>query len=220
MNSEEIVVKNEPACVDKPSVRPNRSLKRPISTQHHGESKASKTSSKRPKSLRQNKRVSIKSEPKEVQVKQEPSTDAEDESSTEISHKCKICKMRFANLRSLNKHARIHIDKEEKKSGVKPKEEQVKSEPIDLETYRIKQEKIRELEYIEKEAMERRNQSMLKASIAFLRDTDESAEQAAQRETQERVEAVEPSEQRQTTATQTTGNRSSEKKSKRAKNTK
>ena len=51
--------------------------------------------------------------------------------------------------------------------------------PIDLETYRVKQEKIRELEDIEQEAIERRNQPMQKASIAFLLQTDEPAEQAA-----------------------------------------
>jgi hypothetical protein len=56
----------------------------------------------------------------------------------------------------------------------------VKSEPIDLEKYRMKQEKIRELECIEQEAMERRNQPMQRKSIAFLRHTnDEAAEPVA-----------------------------------------
>ena len=80
MNSEEIVVKNEPVCVDKPCGRPTRSVKRP--------------SSKRSKSLRQNKKASIKSKSKEVQVKQEP-IDAE--SSNESSHKCKIAFLRQTN---------------------------------------------------------------------------------------------------------------------------
>ena len=83
----------------------------------------------------------------------------------------------------------------------------MKSEPIDLEQYRIKQELIRELEEKEQEALERRN--ITKVSIAFLRDTDEPVEPAAQIETQEQSEAVEPDDQRQAD-TQTTNNRSRE----------
>ena len=211
MDSEEIIVKNEPVCVDKQSGRPIRFVKRPISTQQHSKADTPKTSSKRSKSLRQ-KIGDIKSEPIEVQVKKEPSTHADNEAS---SHKCNICQKLFANLRSLNKHARIHSGEEAKKSHVEPKQEEVKSEPIDLEKYRIKQELIRELEDKEQEALERRNRPMTTKSIAFLRQTDEPAEQVVQVETQETTEAVEAAEQRQTT-----DNRSSEKKSKRAKNTK
>ena len=145
----------------------------------------------------------------EVQVKQEPST--------ESSYSCKICNKRFANLRSLEKHSRVHSDEETTKSGVEPKEEEVKSEPIDLETYRIKQEKIRELEYIEQEAIERRNRPMLKASIAFLRLTDEPDELAAQVENPQPEEPVEQVEQQ--AATQKRDNRSS-RKSKNTKKTK
>ena len=196
MNCEEIIVKNEPACVDN---RPIRFVKRPISTEKHSKADTSKTRSKRSKSHRQQIRVDIKSEPIEVQVKKEPSTDGDNESS---SHKCNICQKLFANLRSLNKHARIHIDEEEKKSDVEPKEEEVKSEPIDLEKYRIKQELIRELEDKEHEALERRN--ITKVLIAFLRDTDEPVEPVAQIKTQE--PAVESTGQRQAD-TQTTNNR-------------
>jgi hypothetical protein len=196
MNCEKIIVKNEPACVDN---NPIRFVKRPISRQQHSKADKSKTSSRRSKSHRQEIRGYIKSEPIEVQVKKEPSTDGDNESS---SHKCKICKKMFANLRSLNKHARIHSDEEAKKSDVEPKKEEVKSEPIDLEKYRIKQELIRELEDKEHEALERRN--MTKVSIAFLLDTDEPAERVAHVETQE--PAVEPDEQQQAD-THTTNNR-------------
>ena len=145
----------------------------------------------------------IKSEPMEVQVEQEQSADAVDESSTQSSYNCKICNKRFVNLRSLKKHSRVHSDEEATKSAVEPKEEEVKSEPIDLEKYRIKQELIRELEDKEHEALLRRN--MTKVSIAFLLDTDEPAEPTAHVETQEPV--VEPDEQQQA-ATQTTNIRS------------
>lgn len=207
MNSEEIIVKNEPVCVDKESGRPIRFVKQPISTQHHSKANTSKTSSKRSKSLRQQIRGDIKSEPIEVQVKKEPSTDADNEAS---SHKCKICQKLFANLRSLNKHARIHSDEDGKNNDVEPKQKELKREPIDLEKYRIKQELIRELEDKEQEALERRNRPMTTASIAFLHHTDEPAETAEQQaETQEPAEAVEPAQQRQAD-TQTTNNRSSE----------
>ena len=253
MNSEEIVVKNEPVYDDKPCGSPIRP-----STQQQADSNAPKTSSKRSKSIRQS---SIKSEQKEVQVKQEPSTDDElstesshkckickmrfvnlsslnkhalihsdeesdieskeeedkneestdtsssdvnyeesdDESSNESSHKCKICKMRFANLRSLNNHARNHSDEEDKNSDIESKEDEIKSEPTDLRMYRIKQKIIKALECIEQDAMKRRNQTMLKGSITYLRHTDKPDKQEEQ---------VEP---------QMADNRSSKTRSKRAK---
>ena len=78
----------------------------------------------------------------------------------------------------------------------------------------MKQEKIRELECIEQEAMERRNQPMQRKSIAFLRHTnDEAAEPVAQ------VENPQPTEQiRQQAETQKRDNRS--RKSKNTKRTK
>jgi hypothetical protein len=151
----------------------------------------------------------------EVQVEQEQSSNAVDESSTESSYNCKICNKRFANLRSLKKHSRVHIDEEATKSAVEPKEEEVKSEPIDLEKYRIKQELIRELEDKEQEGIERRNREMQKASIAFLRDTDEPDELAAHVENQQ---AAEPIVQVEQAETQTRDNRS--RKSKNTKKTK
>ena len=51
MNSEKIVVKNEPVCVDKSCDRPIRSVKR--STKQQVESNTSETNWKRSKSLRQ-----------------------------------------------------------------------------------------------------------------------------------------------------------------------
>lgn len=136
MSSEEIVVKNEPVCIDKPCGRPIRSVK----------------SSKQPKPLRESMQIQIgiKSEPKEV-----------------------------------------------KKIDENSKAEEVKSEPLDLEKYRVKQEITRELE--EQQAIERRNKPMQKASIAFLSHADDPAEPAAHVE-QQKVD-----------------NRSSKEKSKRAK---
>ena len=151
----------------------------------------------------------------EVQVEQEESSNAVDESSSESSYNCKICNKRFANIRSLKKHSRVHSEEEATKSAVEPKEEEVKSEPIDLEKYRIKQELIRELEDKEQEAIERRNREMQKASIAFLRDTDEPAELAANVENSQPTEPVVQVEQAET---QTRDNRS--RKSKNTKKTK
>ena len=210
MNSEKIVVKNEPVFVYKPFGRPIRSVKRPSAQQS--------------KSLRQSKRVSIKSEPKEVQVKQEPSTDAEDqssddESSTESSHKCKICKMRFANLRSLNKHARIHSDQEDNNSDIESKEaENENEESTDTDdessTESSHKCKICKMRFVnlrslnkharhhsdqeEKKSDIEPNQPVLKASMAFLRQ----------------IEPAQPEEQ---VEPQMADNQMSEKESKRAK---
>ena len=152
----------------------------------------------------------------DVQVEQEQLADAVDESSTESSYNCKICNKRFANIRSLKKHSRVHSDEEATKSAVEPKENEVKSEPIDLEKYRIKQELIRELEDKEQEGIERRNRAMHTASIAFLRlEDDEPAELAPHVENPQPAEPVVQVEQ---VETQQRDNRS--RKSKNTKKTK
>ena len=142
MNSKEIVVKNKPVYVDKFFGKRIRSMKRLINTQG-----------------------GIKSKPIEVQVKKEPSTD--DESSTDSSHKCKICKMRFVNLRSLNKHSRVHVDEEEKNSDEKSKEKEAKSELS--KNVRSKQESTRETGYMKQQSMKRRNKSTFMPSISLLK---------------------------------------------------
>ena len=86
MKSEEIVVKNEPVYVDTPFGRPTRSVKRPISRQQHSGANTSKTTSKQSKSTRQDTQSGKESQPIEVQVKNEPATNADDESLTESSH--------------------------------------------------------------------------------------------------------------------------------------
>jgi hypothetical protein len=89
---------------------------------------------------------------------------------------------------------------------------------MDLETYRIKQEKIRKLEDIEQEAMLRRNQPIQKASIAFLRDTDEPVEPAAQVENPQPIEPKQVEQAEQQAETHKRDNRP--RKSKNTKKTK
>ena len=80
MNSEEIIVKNEPMCVDKPCGRKIQSLKREISTQQQSRANTFKTTSKRSKLPRQYTQCDKESPPIEIQVKNEPATYADDES--------------------------------------------------------------------------------------------------------------------------------------------
>ena len=234
MKSEEIVVKNKPVYVDKFFGKPIRSVKRPISTQGGIKSEPIEIQVKKEpltdaadesstesthkcksckmrfvnlRSLNKHARVHIDEEDKnsdiesnEEEDKNEQSTDADDESSTESSNKCKTCKMRFVNLRSLNKHARIHNDEEEKKSDVETKEAEVKSEPMEPENARSKQESTIETGYMEQQAIKRRNKPTFMPSISLLKH--EPAEPMAQ---------IEP---------QTVDNRSSEKKSRKSKKTK
>ena len=230
MNSKEVVVKNKPVYIDKFFGKQIRSVKRLINTQSGIKSKPIEALVKREpitdaddeswtesshkckickmrfanlRSLNKHARVHSDDEDTnshenliDEEVKNEPATDTEEESSTENSHICKICKMRFVNLRSLNKHARIHSDEEAENSDEKSKEPgeriahyfepkepeeafkptdekstegEVKNEPIEPENVRSKQESTRETGYKKQHAMKRRNKSTFMPSISLLK---------------------------------------------------